>query len=113
MTQPWNKLTERERDKLVAEKVMGKVVEPLAGMTPVIPKYSTDISAAMEVVQTLNRNTPFQHYKIESDNIPDENNRWFWSVSIGSPERGYLKEYGDTLPEAICLAALRAKGIEV
>lgn len=82
----------RELDALVAEKVMGGELRP----------YSTDISAAWEVVEKYKWAEPELRYS-------DEQHCWVFSLHKAS---GYPNECGDTAPHAICLAALRAVGYE-
>lgn len=119
----------RELDALVAEKVMGLIVPEWGEETPCpycgsemrycgtrsrcstcqewrhsrYKEYSTDIAAAWEVVEQfagkayigMARSTHFQD----------------WKVVISDRYRTYEVE-AETIPLAICLAALRAKGIK-
>lgn len=148
----WDEMSPRERDALVAEKVMGTSVvwvkalhayTPREGSTALndmvpeyvsipcedmgdgavlywtaecgtpneyvpreIPRYTTSISAAWEVVEEMDRD------------------RWlgitrhkdFWRAVLSSTTRSaplHPSAEAPTAPEAICLAALRAKGVEV
>ncbi|WP_245856106.1 BC1872 family protein [Paenibacillus rigui] len=95
-----------ELDKLVAEKVMGwtsiaklRWKDP-KGVTNFVPDYSTDISAAWEVVEKMSRGKTdcsfvlqfhFERYYAKFGEVPIDNKRW----------NSYL-----TAPEAICKAAL-------
>ena len=114
----------REIDRLVAEKVMGweEVKEndfikrpdvDFIGKAPdrfcedawsILPNYSTDISDAWEVVEQLREkelyvdiDTFAEHYDVR--------------VVSGPYEVGH--SLSETAPLAICLAALKAVGIEV
>lgn len=115
----WDQMTSRERDALVAETVMetprhlifGTNYELGSGadfdIVNYAPQYTTDISAAWEVAEKMR-----------------ENGFWYF-IGSGSKEHGKIVvefrpqgEDGvavvmDDVPEAICLAALRAKGVEV
>lgn len=84
----------RKIDALVDEHVMGWGCY-------IVPNYSSDITAAWEVVE-----------KMEGE--------WFnlsaaspkgWYAAFGSPDNE--STYGDTAPLAICLAALKTKGIDI
>ena len=123
----------RERDALVAEKVMGlcphnsSMVEPDTFDGEVSyywccwcfdrrssrhafdqSRYTTDISAAWQVVEKMQEGG-----FIGGVYLPDPKaKRYRWYVTIGSISlrEGYAA-YGDAAPFAICLAALRAKGV--
>lgn len=130
----------RELDALIAEKVMGWVKverqEQLEGKTwngkPFTieqfhnicsmdiawlvngelslheqPHCSTDISAAWEVVSKLQ--TQFNLIRIDRNEMK---NLWTVIVSDEAMEKTTLA-YGDTAPHAICLAALKAVGVNV
>jgi hypothetical protein len=97
----------RELDLIVAEKVMGLTTMPERGCEGpwyftenrwcALPFYSQNISAAWEVVE-----------KMKED----------FCISL-IKDLGYSADFGgwlsdaDTAPHAICLAALKAKGVEV
>lgn len=111
----------RELDALVAEKVMGFTVTdwptgkelPLAGAMAFlsesqkdrIPHYSTNIAAAWQVVE-----------KLDLSVIRLNNGRWSAGEAYAF-ENSYAEfrttTHADTAPLAICLAALKAKGVEV
>jgi hypothetical protein len=115
----------RELDALVAGKVMGlrevwasdreHFHHTVHGSTALfrepVPRYSTDITAAWEVVCIVRlRNALVGECRIESDGDT-------WSCSFGRLGYGdcggreWQEDYGaeaDTLPLAICLAALKA-----
>jgi len=131
MTYKWTEMTPRERDALVAEKVFGNKVSwfslhvnslgyeenlpdkdgdcPMQlmladGEWSTIPKYTTDISAAWEVMEKMRKSgclvsvhNVFGGYR--STVVPHEHDA-FWGDA-------------PTAPEAICLAALRAVGVDV
>jgi len=118
----------REIDALIAEHVMGwKGVAPvsacvldMAGINPeypqvpqIVPYYSTDIAAAWEVVERLS--TEFYH----SWSLHLNNGRQYHEFKFVPPKEMASGTIGpshwvesDTAPLAICLAALKAKGID-
>lgn len=83
----WDEMTPRERDELIAERVMGGLRD----------KYSTDRVAAGAVV---GRMWERGHGRINIHPL----GRYGWDVTVEpfGPIRGR------TLPEAVCLAALHA-----
>jgi hypothetical protein len=94
----------RELDALVAEKVMGwtKVGEnaweaPNIKGYPLLPRYSTDIATAWEVVEKIAQ-------KWHDFNIGRHHGKW----SIGWNYKGSVVDL-KTAPEAICKAALLAR----
>jgi hypothetical protein len=148
----------RELDALVAEKVMGSVVEwldildgyvmsnsdienpvfdkPVFGKVPVIrehgviayddvlgvkintlPHYSTDIAAAWQVVRHFTDNGTCNHH-FTMEFWADSGT---WSVEIGgrecgAPARPYRLPqdlWSESLSHAICLAVLKAVGVDV
>ena len=115
----------REIDRLVSEKVMGLSVLPIYDDVPPrpitgyeihtapgqyarLPHYSIDIAAAWEVVE-----------KMKADgwavNIYSGNGSQCWEAEFGHPSDRSQDAGSETspLPLAICLAALRVKGVEV
>ena len=120
----------RELDALVAEKVMGWVLNrhefgselpggPLKslGIAPDgshimgLPHFSTNISAAWEVVQSMiERGYAF---RIDSYWCRPLEIR-FWSPKKGMHHKPFMAEAENLyrLPHAICLAALKAMGVE-
>lgn len=66
------------------------------------PHYSTDISAAWLVVEKLNN----EGYRIFIDN----GNKWMCQFIV--PDKWSTQHPEDTAPMAICLAALKAKGVD-
>lgn len=142
----WADLTPRERDALVAEKVMGLVPctewqllhhgglsgpayglmagsctlhgghpdQPSRCMPEALyPRpYTTDIATAWEVVEKLDCNFDLHHYPRDTDQETFEVDgppKTWCAVSVIR----YAEAWGDTAPEAICIAALRAVGVEV
>lgn len=103
-------MTNRELDKLVAEKVMWLDVytDTFGPLTKtgkriyLVNDYSTNIAAAWQVFEKIREAYPDRHIKIEC--IADS-----WSVTIGSLGVGGV----DTAPMAICLAALHAMGVSI
>lgn len=108
----------RELDALVAEKAMGLehvrtqeqghhtdlVHGPseMAGVARIVPCYSTSIAAAWEVVERLS----------QSDDVVICSTSTGWSAQLDINPLPTIS-YADTAPHAICLAALRAVGVEV
>ena len=106
----------RELDALVAEKVMGADIElhryddydtDYVFKSPghpkcLVPRFSTDIAAAWEVVVKLKM-------AVESDGS-------LWRAGTKLPGHGNLywdeTEEADTAPLAICLAALKVLGVQ-
>jgi len=91
-------------DALIADRVMGWVcqrgswLEEAVGYHVTLPEFSTKIEAAWEVVGAYKRD----HFQIscrEGDYMA-----WFGDVCSG---------WQETAPMAICIAALKVKGIEV
>ena len=85
-----------------------------------LPKYSTDIKAAWEVVNWLNNNAPEQKYGYYSDYflvMEFRDKEWGCGFMYDIPYEGWSEHEiyvsAKTAPMAICLAALKAKGIEV
>jgi hypothetical protein len=114
--------TGRELDALVAEKVMGwRDVSDGYGTPPeatlweaihIIPHYSTDIAAAWQVVERMRDQGWTSHY---TDLSLDSREPWHsWHFTGTTPPNGpTLSAQASTVPHAICLAALRAVGVEV
>lgn len=107
----------RKIDALVAEKVMGwrppsedvadlwersKVwYSPETASAEHLPDYSSDIADAWEVVEKLESEDP-GYFNLSVTTPPG------WYVTFVDPDSC---AYADTAPLAICLAALKAKGI--
>ncbi len=103
----------RELDALVAEKVMGyETVYSGANYyvertySPV-PLYSTDISAAWEVVEKL-------ACMKDEVNVFYDCGAWFCNTGVDANGEWSIERSGScaTAPHAICLAALKAVGYE-
>lgn len=99
-------------DSYIAEHVMGLPTQEQADSNPnnlnaghqiQIKKYSTDMNAAMEVANKFDviiiDNLPINLVAIEC----------IWDVAIMHQKKDYWVTH-DSLPTAICLAALRAVG---
>jgi hypothetical protein len=116
----------RELDAIVAEKVMGwsytrfmNNVHRVSARHPVwqefivVPRYSTDLAAAWQVVEKLA--TGYRNVLIENT-AELLGKRRYW---VDIKEHGDLgmidiaKANADTAPLAICLAALKAVGVEI
>lgn len=132
---PWNEMTVRERDALVAEKIMNRSQEhkinecddpyysqcALCGETngstdwklketkcEAHPPYSTDIATAWEVIEKMIKYNPFWEQKNCIDFHLSPTSPPGWTCNFGDDT---TRVYADTAPEAICLAALRAVGV--
>ena len=130
----------RELDKLIAEKVFGEQFLPFADWAKTnkldisnielgnyaelehfqllhqeaedswmssLPQFSTDISAAWQVVEKL-ENDGF--YYIVSNDLKGVLSRSTWA-SFGKFGELIIKAKGETVPEAICLAALKVVAV--
>ena len=116
----------RELDALVAEKVMGYARKrddcntywvDADGFEPSHSHdYSTDIAAAWELLDTISRREHLTtSYSVQFD---DKSGKFLviiqdWYRSSGMMKGSYPSEYTDTAPHAICLAALRACGMDI
>lgn len=119
-----------ELDALIAERVMGLNVARLLGQRPVyessatckdvgviigqavfrpVKAYSTDISAAWEVVEMITRDTPkdLRPSIFCLRQLGSHHPRWECTF------RWDRQAVGGSAAHAICLAALKALGIEV
>jgi len=120
MEEALEKLNLREIDALVAEHVLEIPVEDhgfsrftvkVGSSKLAVPPYSTDIAAAWDVVEKL-QESGFCFF-IETRGKLSQ-----CSVEVfltGKPSAVFDtgEVFADTVPMAICLAALKAKGIEV
>jgi hypothetical protein len=105
----------RKLDALVAEKAMGAKVWDRDGVLIMtrcsphqeLPHYSTDWAAVGNVVKEMQ---DYQKPPQMGHPLHLQYHYWVkkWYASIGASEA-----LEDTAPLAICLAALRAKGVEV
>lgn len=113
----WSELSARERDELVALKVMGWRKDHgwdyfADGLTIRTWKESsfkrfqpsTDISAAWEVVEELSARGLY----LDIDTHPD-----FYLVDVQRRNNVVAYSVATTAPEAICLAALKAVGVDI
>ena len=115
----------RELDALVAEKVFGQKLfrgavvygnwspqdDGYDGYVCDVPRYSTDIAAAWKVVEQLETGT--------DDDLPmlihlfQDCDRWKCCVHLQYDHILMATAWEDTAPLAICIAALKAKGVDV
>lgn len=114
----------RELDALVAEKVMGWVRpamdspyivdDPIHGklayLSGEIPHYSADIAAAWEIIEKLRGG---YHVTLESFGSHWRCDISVITASVASGTKGNGQGRADTAPMAICLAALKAKGVTI
>lgn len=91
----WGEMSPRERDVLVAEKVMG--------WTYLVPRYTTDISVAWEVVEK------WRLYEVHK--VGDWYTVWFYGIHPNTSD--YAEASAPTASEAICKAALKAVGVDI
>ena len=115
----------REIDKLVAKKVMGLIPNGVGGWSPhdnrtgvtidtnwPLSPYTTDIAAAWQVVEKMRRDG--WRVTIHSLKFPARETE-LWEVwlheELKFAARGAAR--GQSVAEAICLAALKAVGVEV
>ncbi|CAH1205719.1 hypothetical protein PAECIP111893_02401 [Paenibacillus plantiphilus] len=102
----WNNLSLRERDAWIAETLMGLELDKYrtgnylkGGMSIPIKRYSSYTSVAMDIITKITDKSEHEGcgpcVRIEHDGI--------WHVSIG-----IKRAMNESLPEAICLAALIA-----
>lgn len=101
----------RELDAWIAEHVMGwKLRTPYPdrwlnseGMTQSLPHYSTDIYTAWDLLDKLSES----NFLIETRTYMKQ--PWQSQVLIlKSPESEWIVAVGETMPHAICLAAMKA-----
>ena len=99
-------MNNREIDALVAEHVMGMERWDSSGMyseiVPILPHYSSNISDAWQVVE-----------KIEGQILIDRTLGGRWVCEILVNQRTSHMAEADTAEMAICLAALKAKGVDI
>ncbi len=105
-------MTDRELDALVAEKVMGLGTAPWNDMQP---HYSADIAVAMTVAGAICM--PRDRVKLHLVWRPGEYACATFKehpVGFGGyKELAYHEDEDGQAPRAICLAALKAVGVEV
>lgn len=102
-------MTDRELDALVAEKVFNQKYKVAIWE---MPYYSRDIAAAWEVVEKIIELYPDLPFGVEYSFCgTSEGYKWYAELN---PEPDFGPKYmADTAPKAICLAALKAVGVEV
>jgi hypothetical protein len=108
----------RELDLLVAKHVMGyfkikslipdepnKVFYPELQMKDgeLVPHYSTDIKDAWEIVEKLRKDWTMEIRQVRNGTL---------DVTFYNYDAKHKSRNIDTAPLAICLAALKAKGVE-
>ncbi len=118
-------MIDRELDALVAEKVMGFRVERYedgsptgvilgsSGMSMVVPDYSTDIRDAWPVFDRLG---PAWQISQSDPGGYDKSRRWWcWLPEEygGVRSSRECETMEATAPRAICIAALKAAGVEI
>ena len=137
-------MTDRELDALVAEKVMRWIrdplqpdshwLDPICQALPleqrpttkyifrvgVMDRFSTDISAAWQVMEKLKDRVGDKERELLEVNWLPAKNKWvagIWCYEQkmlgGSVARASFVASADSAPRAICLAALKAFGVEV
>lgn len=90
----------RELDLLIAEKVMGEYHDEY--LCSAVNPYSTSIASAWDVVEKIKE----YEWTISQDYGP------VYSVQLGDGENMFSSCFGDSVPHAICLAALAAGGVK-
>lgn len=98
----------RELDALVANKVTGFTPTSTTNCRYDYPPYSTDIAAAWEVVEKMGGEVGSP-----GDGPYQRKDKWAAFIPCPGKDNGGKWGYGDTAPHAICLAALKAVGVEV
>lgn len=106
--QSWGNSPEYTRMKCENYKELGLYAELIE--QKIAPHYSTDISAAWEVVEKLTEQFSEHEVVVQQDKSSGHKVRWWVTFSgnrmseLGKP----LWSVYDSLPMAICLAALKA-----
>jgi hypothetical protein len=107
---------ERRIDALVAEHVFGtKVIEAVGAdyvldLPPpwvVLPRHSTSIEAAWQVFEAITHGGELEKWIVRSDTATTMH----WEC-VFDFDYGRISERAATAPMAICLAALKAKGVD-
>lgn len=70
-----------------------------------LPNYSTDIATAWCIIEKLTTDNPYWCIDVRQSLKP----RGWW-CNIGVPD-SWIKQWAETAPLAICLAALKAMGV--
>lgn len=101
----------RELDALIAEKVMGWE-DNMRGLMAyaIVPNYSTDIAAAWKVIEELRKD---QKALLISQAYQGPYWEYLSKVEWNDSLKGYRFEFATSIsaPHAICLAALKAVGV--
>lgn len=92
-------------DELIAEKVFGLMIKDTS-----LPKYSSDISAAFLVVEQLQ--LPFRIENNEDSSYSQDLLSGNWHCDIWPLDGDVACVSAKAAPLAICLAALKALGVE-
>lgn len=103
----WSAMTNQQRNALIAEHIMGQHLHES------IPDYSGSMDAAMLIVQHLNTSVRFGYSPAAERYEPHVDHNYCEITLCDWPEFRSVQAYGKTLPEAICVAALREKGMHV
>ena len=111
-------MTDRELDSLVAEKVCGWMriydgtrwsnpdSHPLANAPTECPAYSTSGDGLLLVIEAMRK-------KEWSINLLDHYDEWEAQGFVWGDKAIRVSECDPSAPRAVCLAALRALGVEV
>lgn len=118
----------RKIDAMITEKVMGlgvlqetvdefsvyNLIGEFADARP-LPRYSSDIAAAWEVVEKLRSAPDFVFTLVDSSHTVGHSTEWYCMVGYTRAGFDFSKAGAgaNTAPLAICLAALEAGGIDV
>lgn len=100
-----------EEPNTVCEYITGDIAAPCLP-SEFIPKYSTDIAAAWYVVEKIKHNGPAEAKDMDATlTIEEADGEWWvgwrWHEWTGDGASA------QSAPHAICLAALKAVGVEV
>ena len=113
-------MTDRELNALVAERVMGLRVDPddcgctdcILGETLnslTLPDYCNDIAAAWSVVDKME--SLYYECEVYQGSAFCERQAKFWKSDNQGDSLSYATS--ESLPRAICLAALKAVGVDI
>lgn len=108
-----------DRDRAEREREIPRYGH-LGSCLEVVPRYSTDISSAWEIMELVFEGRMTKHPRVLPSfsviPIRDDVRTWMTAAPEGARfavtiEEGGFFAYGETVPHAICLAALRAFGV--
>lgn len=110
----------KELDVFVAENVMGLNASSITndGYSVVVyngkllPSYSTDIAAAWEVVEKMRSDYLALRLNRDIGNQNQDDCEWCATFE-GNGKETPVDSWSSTAPHAICLAALKACGVQV